>query len=461
LAAVAAFLISIAIVITFEMLFDRTNQSCRAAMAVLERAIAVDEDPTLHLFPTRELVAFQLSGPDVWYAVSQSGQTIEYGRERRPSVLPLSPTPTADGGSAGRKGILCLKVIPKGASELVLMSNSGIDAAGEIAKAFLERNFYPIFWIGFAFALIVLAGILFSARFVSNSIDRVTRFAMEIDPSAPGAAASLKEVPVELKPLVAALIKALKEIDAYVQAQRRFLSNAAHQLRTPLTMLRIKLEDVSESTLRADLIRDLRRLTSLVSAMLDLARLQNHAIEKKPFDLVVLARDVLVDFSPSALDAGIELALENDGTPVAPVWGAEVAVRSALSNLLTNALIHAKKARRIVVDVSSARVSISDDGEGIPAGLQTSILEPFQTGRSGNSGAGIGLSIVHEIMAAHGGTLHIESHHSKGTAVVLCFPPQVDKERSTSVDQENSLPHGNVASMMRREPAFPGLLSGF
>ena len=60
-------------------------------------------------------------------------------------------------------------------------------------------------------------------------------------------------------------------------------------------------------SLKIALVRDVRRLTSLVSAMLDLARLQNHAIEKRPIDLAVVTLDVLADFSPSALDAGIEL----------------------------------------------------------------------------------------------------------------------------------------------------------
>jgi signal transduction histidine kinase len=282
---------------------------------------------------------------------------------------------------------------------------------------------------------------LFSARFVSRSIKRVTKFAMEIDPSAPGVSASLEEVPVELKPLVTALINALNEIDAYVQAQRRFLSNAAHQLRTPLTMLRVKLDDVREPTLRAELIGDLRRLTSLVSAMLDLARLQNHAIEKKPFDLVALARDVLVDFSPSALDAGIQLVLESGESPTAPVCAAETAIRSALSNLLSNVLIHAKEARRIVVNVSSAGVSVSDNGKGLPAGFQTTILEPFQTGGSGNKGTGIGLSIVREIMAAHEGTLHITSLPGMGTTASLYFHRN---KCPTSVVHEPSLSYAGV-----------------
>src|SRR5207244_12903695 len=74
------------------------------------------------------------------------------------------------------------------------------------------------------------------------------------------------------------------------------------------TTLFRSIEDVAEPQLKIALVRDVRRLTSLVSAMLDLARLQNHAIEKRPIDLAVVTLDVLADFSPSALDAGIELS---------------------------------------------------------------------------------------------------------------------------------------------------------
>lgn len=73
-----------------------------------------------------------------------------------------------------------------------------------------------------------------TARFVSRGIERVARRALAIDPSAPQGLISLSEVPTELKPLVKALNRAFGEIDAYIRMQRRFLGNAAHQLRTPL-----------------------------------------------------------------------------------------------------------------------------------------------------------------------------------------------------------------------------------
>ncbi len=172
-------------------------------------------------------------------------------------------------------------------------------------------------------------------------------------------------------------------------------------------------------------MRDVRRLTSLVSAMLDLARLQTHAIEKRPVDLSVVTLDVLADFSPSALDSEIELSLERVDEGPFVVQGVEAAVRSALANLVGNALIHAHGARRITASLGRGRISIHDDGAGLPHDSQHKLLEPFQTGNTTRDGAGLGLSIVEEIMAAHGGELILKSSPGHGTTACLRFPEAV------------------------------------
>jgi signal transduction histidine kinase len=305
---------------------------------------------------------------------------------------------------------------------------------GRIARTFLLRRIFSIALVALAFAATVAIGSALAARFVSRGIERVARRALAIDPSAPQGLISLSEVPSELKPLVEALNRAFGEIDAYIRMQRRFLGNAAHQLRTPLTLLRAKIDDVPDPALKAELVRDVRRLTSLVSAMLDLARLQNHAIAKRPIDLARITLDVLADFSPSALDAGIELALEQDGKGPFMVQGVDAAVRSALANLVGNALIHAHGARRIVATLGRDRISIHDDGAGLPDGAQHGLTEPFQTGSAASDGAGLGLSIVREIMAAHGGELIISSAPGRGTTMSLRFPASTAPVKSPQLD---------------------------
>jgi signal transduction histidine kinase len=425
-AAAAIFLVLLSIVMWLDVARERELTFCQAAAAILNRATVVDPSHGLTIRSTDSIGELKSTSPNLWYIVSYDGLMTEFGRELRPALpfsLPYAgPIGFSVLNTLDQKSSFCLAVVRRGASELVMMIGGAQVRFGQIAKSFVLRNLFSIFLLAIAFASTVAAGAFLSARFVARSIERVTRLALAIEPTAPQTSISLDEVPVELKPLVSALNRAFHEIDAYIQGQRRFLGNAAHQLRTPLTLLRSKIEDVTEPALKAELVRDVRRLSSLVSAMLDLARLQNHAIEKRPIDLTALTRDVLADFSPSALDAGIELSLEQASKGIVEVHGVEAAVRSALANLVGNALIHAHGAERVVANLSRGSVSISDDGTGISANFDRNRVEPFQTGNTAREGAGLGLSIVQEIMAAHGGALTITSNPGCGTTTCLRFP---------------------------------------
>jgi signal transduction histidine kinase len=425
LAATAIFLATIAIVVWQSQLREYEPVACRVAASILYDAAVVDPGKALTIQSTRRVEELKSFSPNLWYVVSYEKLITEFGGEHRPALpfsLPYSgPIGFSVLNTLDQNSTFCLAVIPWGPSDLVMMIGEAQVRFGQVLRSFVARNIFPLFLVAFAFALMVTIGAWLSGRFVARGIERVTRLALAIDPAAPQGSISLKEVPHELKPLVEALNRAFNEINAYINMQRRFLGNAAHQLRTPLTLLRAKVEDVSEPQLKVELVRDIRRLTSLVSAMLDLARLQNHAVEKRPIDLAAVTRDVVADFSPSALDAGIELSLEQAEDGSAVVQGVEAAVRSALANLVGNALIHARGARRITATLSRASVSISDDGAGLAPAAEGKLIEPFQTGNPTKEGAGLGLSIVKEIMAAHGGELIIASSPERGTTACLRF----------------------------------------
>ena len=421
--ATAIFLVTLSIVIWLDAAREQEQTYCQTTAAILNHATVVDPGHGL-IIRSAGLKELRFHSPNLWYVVSYDDLMSEFGRERRPA-LPFSLSYTGPIGfsvlnTLDLKSSFCLAVVRRGASELVMMIGGAQVGFGQIAKSFVVRNFFSVFLLAIAFALTVATGAFLSARFVARSIERVTRLALAIEPTAPQASISLDEVPLELKPLATALNRAFHEIDAYIQRQRRFLGNAAHQLRTPLTLLRAKIEDVTQPALKVELVRDVRRLSSLVSAMLDLARIQNHAIEKRPIDLAIVMRDVLADFSPSALDAGIELSLEQVEEGSLVVQGVEAAVRSALANLVGNALVHAHGAGRVVANLDRGSVSICDDGAGISPSSER--IELFQTGNPSKEGSGLGLSIVQEIMAAHGGTLIITSTPGRGTTACLRFP---------------------------------------
>jgi len=442
LAATAIFLATITIAVWQSQLREYEPVMCRVAAGILYDAAVVDPGKALTIPPTRRVEELKSYSPNLWYVVSYEKLITEFGGEHRPALpfsLPYSgPIGFSVLNTLDQHSTFCLAVIRWGPSDLVMMIGEAQVRFGQVLRSFVGRNNFPLALVAFAFASIVTIGAWLSGRFVARGIERVTRRALAIDPAAPQGSISLDEVPIELKPLVEALNRAFDEINAYIKMQRRFLGNAAHQLRTPLTLLRARIEDVAEPELRIALVRDVRRLTSLVSAMLDLARLQNHAIEKGPIDLAVVTLEVLADFSPSALDAGIELSLEQAEEDAAVVQGVEAAVRSALANLVGNALIHAEGAKRITATLGRGSVSISDDGAGISPGDERKFIEPFQTGSAAENGAGLGLSIVQEIMAAHGGEFIITSTPGGGTTASLRFPEAVagtsSETRSASVE---------------------------
>lgn len=431
LTATAIFLVTLGIVIWFDLAREREQTYCQTATAILNHATVVDPGHGLIIRSTG-LKQLRSHSPHLWYVVSYDNLMSEFGQDRRPA-LPFSlpyggPIGLSVLNTLDQESSFCLAVVKRNTSKLVMMIGGAQVQLGQVAESFVLRNLFSIILLAAAFASTVMAGAFLSARFVTRSIERVTRLALAIDPRAPQASISLDEVPVELKPLASALNRAFHEINAYIQRQRRFLGNAAHQLRTPLTLLRAKIEDVTEPALKAELVCDVRRLTSLVSAMLDLARLQDQAIEKRPIDLGALTREVLADFSPSALDAGVELSLERAPQGSVVVLGVEAAVRSALANLVGNALIHARGAARIVANLGRGSVSISDDGAGFSPAPQLNVIEPFQTGATAKVGHGLGLSIIQEIMTAHAGTLTVTSTPGRGTTVCLSFP-EAPRER--------------------------------
>jgi signal transduction histidine kinase len=436
--ATTIFLFIVGVVIFQSQARESEPIVCQVAAAILYDSAVVDPGRALTIRATRRIEELKANSPNLWYVVSHQKLISEFAPERRPALpfsLPYSgPIGFSVLNTLDQKSTFCLAVVRWGPSDLVMMIGDAHVSLGQIARAFVVRNLFPLTILAFAFAAMVTIGAVLSGRFVARGIARVTRRALAIDPAAPQGSISLDEVPVELKPLVEALNRAFDEINAYIMMQRRFLGNAAHQLRTPLTLLRAKIEDVNEPKLKVELVRDVRRLSSLVSAMLDLARLQNHVIEKQPIDLAVVTQDVLADFSPSALDAGIELSLEQAEAGTV-VQGVEAAVRSAVANLVGNALIHARGARRITAILGCGSVSIGDDGEGISVGDEGQVIEPFQTGDPAR--AGLGLSIVQEIMAAHGGKLVITSASGRGTVACLRFTEAMaavpSKERSPSL----------------------------
>jgi two-component system sensor histidine kinase TctE len=228
-------------------------------------------------------------------------------------------------------------------------------------------------------------------------------------------------VPEEVQPLTRALNDLLSRLASALNAQRRFLAEAAHQLRTPLTAIKLHAEQIGrESTLHdaAPLLDALRvstdRAARLSNQLLTLARAEPDGSAARPFrrlDLASLVRETGSEWAPQALSVGLDMHFSCE-TEDQPVWiqGDADLLREALNNLIDNAMKyhggHGSLHLRVFARPRPG-VSVEDDGPGIPAPLRAQMLQRFVRGERG-AGSGLGLSIAQEIACLHGGELTLE-----------------------------------------------------
>jgi two-component system, OmpR family, sensor histidine kinase TctE len=239
--------------------------------------------------------------------------------------------------------------------------------------------------------------------------------------------------PVEVKPLVGALNRLLSRLNAAIESQRRFIANAAHQLRTPLAGLKTHAElarrQPSTPELRSllDMIAgETERTSHLVNQLLTLARAEpGEAVSGQPINLhELIGRDVRA-WVQRALDKNIDLGFElNDAWTL----GEPLLLRELFANLLDNALAYTQAGGSVTVRTSlrenEAALEVEDNGLGIPESEREKVFERFyRVAATGGEGCGLGLSIVAEIAARHSGRIDLTTPPSgRGTLIRAAFP---------------------------------------
>jgi two-component system, OmpR family, sensor kinase len=235
-----------------------------------------------------------------------------------------------------------------------------------------------------------------------------------------------EEGPPEVRAVASALNRMAGELEALLASQRDFVANASHQLRTPLTGLRLRLEALAaDGATRTDAeaaLREVDRLGRLIDDLLRLARASAPEPTGGPVDLAEQVREAGTRWSQRAADRGQRLEARADGPARAYANPADVA--SALDNLIENALVYSPTGACIVVEAAArdgeAAVSVEDDGPGIAPDELPRVVERFYRGRGAAApGTGLGLAIVHEIATRWGGSLDLQS--DGGTRATVRF----------------------------------------
>jgi two-component system sensor histidine kinase TctE len=247
---------------------------------------------------------------------------------------------------------------------------------------------------------------------------------------------SQQDLPAELQPLARALNRLLAVIDGTTRAQRRFLADASHQLRTPLAGLQGQLELLSHEDL-PDTVRGrvlalheaTRRLSHLSGRLLALGRsdaLADPAMQMEPIDLGDVVEECASIFLDRALGKDLDLGFEAES---ARIVGCPWMIREMASNLVDNAICYTPARGRVTVRSrmldACATLEVEDNGIGVEAPERERVFERFYRGRQDDGmGCGLGLAIVKQIAEAHGARVSIlDPPSGQGSLFRVSFPP--------------------------------------
>ena len=225
----------------------------------------------------------------------------------------------------------------------------------------------------------------------------------------------------EIRQASAAFNAMQARIRQYIFQRTQMLAAITHDLQTPLTRMRLRLEKVSDTELQERLIGDLSAMQQMVREGLVLARSMDTTEAMHPLDLDSLLEAVCADAS----DAGQEVTLA--GKASMALLGRPLDLRRCLGNLIDNAVKYGRDARVVVDRINgTARIRIRDSGPGVPKSELSRVFDPFyriETSRSRESGGtGLGLTIARNIAEHHGGSITLANHPEGGLEVTLMLP---------------------------------------
>jgi signal transduction histidine kinase len=266
--------------------------------------------------------------------------------------------------------------------------------------------------LGTIFATIILPGIVvmalttllvtpFVVRRAHASLGQVAAKAEQINIDERGTRLPLDGVPSEVTPLVTAVNNALGRLDDGYERHKRFLLDAAHELRTPIAILQTRLDSLPTNPTNRRLLEDVARLGILAEQLLDLQRLSQNGAQFAAVDLVALGRRVAADLAPLAIAAGYAMSFEPELTALT-ISADEAALERAVINLVQNAIQHGGRKGTITIRVkASAAILVEDEGPGVPPEQRGRIFEPFHRLHQRDRGVGLGLNLVQEIVQLH------------------------------------------------------------
>lgn len=227
--------------------------------------------------------------------------------------------------------------------------------------------------------------------------------------------------PLEVRHATQAFNEMQSRIQKLLEGRTRMLAAITHDLRTPITRLRLRTDFIDDDTQRDKSLQDLDEVEAMISSLLSFAREDALNEPREAVDLMALLQTVCDDFT----DAGHEVAFNGDVR--LPVLCSPHAIRRAFDNLLENAVRYGGCARLSVTQVGGqCMITIDDDGPGIPEDEMEKVFEPFyrveQSRNRETGGTGIGLYVARSVIRGHGGDIALANRDAGGLCVTVTLP---------------------------------------
>ena len=298
----------------------------------------------------------------------------------------------------------------------------GLAVQQRIARELVSDMLAPLLALGALLSLAVYGGI-------QRGLAPLKRLTAQLENRSVNALSPIEatQAPGEVHALVQAINGLLGEVARSVQQEKRFLNDAAHQLRTPLAGLISQVELAQRQTTEPAVAQRLakvhtgaERSAHLVHQLLTLARSESQ-VRREPLNLAALARDVARDWTPRALAAGMDLGYEGDEH--LQIDGDALQLREAMANLIDNALRYTPSGTRITLRVrqtpDGARLAVEDNGPGLNRDELQHVFQRFWRASETPGGCGLGLAIVQEIAHRHGGEATVQNLQPQGLRIEL------------------------------------------
>jgi signal transduction histidine kinase len=286
----------------------------------------------------------------------------------------------------------------------------------------IVAEFLPhVAWVIVPILLALLGIDLLIFRKALHPLEEASALAQKIGPARTDLRLPEARMPRDVLPLVRAVNEALQRLERGFALQQEFVADAAHELRTPLAILRAEVEALADRQAARELLSDIAGMTRIVNQLIETAEFDRLTIRPGDVaDIKAVCFDVVAFMAPVAVAQGRNIAISGASEPVW-VEGNAGALFRAARNLVENAIAHTPPGTTVEIAANrDGSIVVSDAGPGIPAEHRELIFQRFWRGDRRRTGsAGLGLSIVARIISAHGGSIVVRNEPTRGAVFTV------------------------------------------